>query len=189
MNLRLSTTAAFVCEQGGAVLFVSLVFLLILSFLAIATVNFSLTEIKMAGAVRNMQLAQLAAESAMNEAEEKIARTASVYGASQVCSHISCAVRGMASPFDAASFMHSPPAMAAMTRFRVDLSKLQSGDKSGRLAASPTYVIEDLGTQKQTPMVPASRNFWITARGVGETANFVKIIENVYSIPTHDASH
>lgn len=176
-------------SQRGAVLFVALVILLILSLLAIVTVNTSLMETKMAGGMRNMQLAQFAADSALNEAKVEISKAATAYGVAQVCAHLACAVRLANAPADAADFMQTAQARAAMIVFRIDFNALKGVDESAHLAASPAYVIEDLGNSQRVPgssattAAPRNHSFRITARGVGGTNNFVQVMESVYAIP------
>ena len=90
--------------QRGAVLFVSLVILLVLSLLAMMTANSSIMENKMVGSARNMQLARMAADSALGDAKTKISQVAAAYGAAQVCVHLTCIVRDAAAPVEPLSF-------------------------------------------------------------------------------------
>lgn len=175
-------------RQRGAVLFVSLIILLVLSLFAITTANTALMEQKMAGATRNMQLARLAADSALNDAKVRIAQLAASYGALSVCAHLRCFVRTSDSPYDAAALMQTEQAKAAMNSFRLDLTTLEGADESARLAASPGYVIEDLGvpagSTNPLPSAEAGSNrlFRITALGFGGRRDYEHAIESVYTV-------
>ena len=181
-------------RQRGAVLFVCLVILLILTPLAIVTVNSSLAEAKMVSGMRNMQLASFAANSALSEAKSRISRTAKIYGADKVCQHIVCAIRTPESSNNAADFMKSEAAKIAMCRYRLDMASLNGADESAKLAESPTYVIEDIGSTKPDPDLPgtepepASHDFRITVRAVGATDTFSKVLETVYSVSTQSGA-
>lgn len=175
-------------RQRGAVLFVSLIILLVLSLFAITTANTAIVEQKMAGATRNMQLARLAADSALNEAKVSISQTAAAYGAAAVCTHLRCFVRTPGLPYDAAELMRTEQAKTAMNSFRLDLTMLEGVDESARLAASPGYVIEDLGapggSTNPLPSVDAgsSRLFRITALGFGGRRDYERAIESIYPV-------
>ncbi len=128
----------------------------------------------MASDARSMQLAEFAADSALNEARARISDVSAAHGAAHACSYLRCVIRSPTAPAEAAQFMDTPEAISATTPFRVDLAKLSGGDESARLAESPSYVIEDLG--KSTPFPKgdsapgeAPHAFHIIARGVGST--------------------
>jgi Tfp pilus assembly protein PilX len=167
--------------QRGVALFVSMILLLVLSLFAMVAANTSIMQSKMAGASRNAQLAQLAADSAISDAKARIARAAASRGASQVCVQVRCLVRDASMPAAAADLMQTPAARAAATPFRVDLGQLQDADESARLAESPASVIEDLGPVPALSgaAAPATHLFRITARGVGGNADYERVIESV----------
>lgn len=175
-------------RQRGAVLFVSLIILLALSLVAISTANTALLEQKMTSATRNMQLARLAADSALNEAKVRVSEMAGVYGAAAVCAHLRCFIRAPGAPYAAEELMQTEPAQAAMNPFRLDLTQLQGPDASARLAASPAYLIEDLGATTESAGSPpsgeadSSRRFRITAIGYGGRRDYQRVIESVYSV-------
>ncbi|MFT3789859.1 MAG: PilX N-terminal domain-containing pilus assembly protein [Rudaea sp.] len=165
-------------RQRGTVLFVSTIILLVLSLLAVAMAKTAVVESRMVGAARNAQLAQLAADSAMNEARANIARLAAQDGAQGVCASLRCTVRDAAAPVDPAAFMRTPAALAAANPFRLDLTKLAGAEATAQLAASPVYVVEDLGVAAS---MPDRRLFRITAKGVGATEDFSRVVESVYA--------
>lgn len=170
--------------QRGAVLFVSTIVLLALSLLAVVMAKSAVLESRMTSAVRSAQLAQLAADSAMNEARAKIARIAARDGAKAVCASLRCAVRSAAAPSDPAAYMRSQDAVAATIPFRVDLARLEKSDVTAQLASSPVYVVEDLGDEP-SPLdssLPGRRLFRITAKGVGSSEEFTRTVEGIYAV-------
>ncbi len=175
-------------RQNGSVLFVSLIILLILSSLAISTANTAIVENKMAGATRSLQMARSAADSATSEAKVRIAEAASANGAANVCAQLRCLVRTPDSPFDPAELMQTEAARSVATTFRIDFTQLAGEDESSRLAASPTYIIEDIGDVPAIPALPpgpgaaSPRSFRITSRGVGSTADIEQVSETVFAV-------
>jgi type IV pilus assembly protein PilX len=170
--------------QHGTVLFVSTIVLLVLSLFAVVMAKTAILENRMAGAVRGAQLAQLAADSAMSDAQATIARIASRDGAKAVCMSLRCAIRDGGAPVDPAMYMKTSAAQAAATAFRIDLTKLEKPDATAQLASSPIYVVEDLGTAPSLhdSTSPARHLFRITAKGVGNSEDFTRVVESVYAV-------
>ncbi|MBS0582488.1 MAG: pilus assembly protein [Proteobacteria bacterium] len=179
-----ATGPASVRAQRGAVLFVSTIILLVLSLLAVAMAKSAMFEQRMVGAARSAQLAQLAADSAMNEARAKIARIAAQAGPNAVCAALRCALRDAGAPVDPAAYMRTPAAQAAANPFRVDLARLGEADATAQLAASPVYVVEDLGDVPTDAgsASPPRRLFRITARGFGASEDFSRVVESVQAV-------
>lgn len=175
--------------QRGAVLFVSTIVLLALSLLAIVMAKTAVLENRMARAVRGEQLAQLAADSAMNEARAKIARIAARDGARAVCASLRCVVRDALAPADPEAYMRTSEARAAAMPFRVDLASSERVGAYAQLAASPIYVVEDLGVVHSLGDSPAPdrRLFRITAEGVGTSKDFARAVESIYAVAEESA--
>ncbi|MBN8886699.1 MAG: pilus assembly protein [Rudaea sp.] len=174
------------CErrQRGAVLFVSTIILLVLSLLAVAMAKNAVIENKMVASAHNAQLAQLAADSAMSGARARIEQIAARNGAKVVCASLRCITRDAAAPTDPATYMRTPSALAAANPFRIDLAKLGNADATAQLAASPVYVVEDLGAAPSASGSSGAerRLFRITAKGIGATEDFVRVVESVYAV-------
>jgi type IV pilus assembly protein PilX len=170
-------------RERGVVMYVCLIMLMVLSLIAISSANNSIVEERMVGNMRNDQLARLAAESALNEARQRVLASSAEFGADQVCAHLACFVRPAGlSPAD---LMRTAAAQAAATTFRVDMKNLQLEDGNARLAASPVYLIEDAGVAppgKATPPTPNPHQFRITARGFGGDLQYDQTIEKTISI-------
>ena len=72
-------------RQGGAVLLVALIFLILLTLLAIGASSGSLLQQRMVAATRSAQLASLSADTALRGAEWRIWNTSSVIGGALQC--------------------------------------------------------------------------------------------------------
>jgi type IV pilus assembly protein PilX len=156
-------------RQTGAVLVISLLFLLVMTLAAISGMQGSSLEEKMTGNMRDRSLAFHAAESALRQAETL-----------------------MGSPvnpdFDGTNGLYAvTPANPAF--WQQDESwwensanvRMYSGSLAG-LAALPVYIIEQLPAM--TPLdpsaVPETDSFRITARGLGGSEFAVVMLQSVY---------
>lgn len=150
-------------RQHGVVLIVALVFLLLLTILAISVSGRSLLQERMAGGLHNAQLAEISAETALRGAEWSLWSNASQVGA-----HLDCPANSISSegcitynlgtaPYavtgSVTQFRTSPgwlsPAIGlsyqgASGSFNYTASTLGAGNT---LAQNPTYLIEDLGVE------------------------------------------
>ena len=168
-------------RQRGTALFVGLIVLLLLSLLAVITANSSIMEGKMASSERSALLAQLAADSALNQAKTVLTKAVAVYGVAEACRHLDCAERGDRQFASPQSFIESDIARRAYTVFQADPTLFPKTEQATRWATDPVYVIEDLGDAMADGM-RTRRLFRITARGVGPTAEFVRVAEDTISI-------
>jgi len=151
-------------NQRGAVLIVALIFLLLLTMLAISASGRSLLQERMAGGLRNAQLAQMSAETALRGAEWKLwMSTTNLTGTPLLCG--SGVLAGNCYKYD--------PANTALygnngivTQFRhgqgwitngaatytgpsgsVNYTTLSGTSQTAQLANNPVYIIEDLGVE------------------------------------------
>lgn len=168
-------------HQDGTVLFLAMIVLLLLSLGAILAGSVSVMQNKMASAARNAQLAQLAAESALNEARQRVLSTAATEGADRVCALNPCIARTANTPTNIEALFQSAAAKSAQVPFRFDMTRLSGADASAKLAAMPVYLIEDLGSSSAS--AARTRYFRIAARGVGGTDANVQIVESVVPVP------
>lgn len=201
---RLVPTPGNARGQRGVVMILALVFLLLLTMLAISAIGNSLLQERMAGGLRNAQQAEMSAETALRGAEWKLWTVGST-GA-----HLHC---GTEVPSDCYTFDPDHPIndvvkfrtkmgwfSAGATTYRgavgtVDYTKLTSG----KLARNPLYIIEDLGVELppgttgnlRESGVTGARNsgytstsahvYRITARGSGGNENSVRILESTFA--------
>jgi type IV pilus assembly protein PilX len=152
-------------HQNGAVLFVALVFLILVTLLALTATSTSILQEKMTGGMRNRQLGLMGAESALRGGEAYFS-TATFNGinplpacgaasqmtlcAANATSSCNCAQRPvngrLVAPIQefrtkrgwAATPVGAPEYVRSLTGFTGD-------EETASLASEPVYVIEDLG--------------------------------------------
>jgi type IV pilus assembly protein PilX len=159
-------------RQRGVSLFVSLIFMVLLTIVVVTAMRVTGLEERMAGNMRDRDLAFQAAEAAMREAE-KVLQAASL------------------PTFDNSGCYYPYKGTSVVLR---NTSGIWSGSAScvvttvGGVAASPRYIIEEL------PPIPASASggtasfgalpdvgvYRVTARSVGGTSNAVVMLEGTY---------
>jgi len=149
--------------QRGAVLIVALVFMVLLTILAIGASGRSLLQERMAGGLRNAQLAQMSAETALRGAEWRLWTSTSNVGG-----HLNCLNGSISSDDGCAIYNPSNPPYGAsgdVTKFRdsqgwvsgighqfkgptgsLDYTAASMG--KAQLSANPVYIIEDMGPEQ-----------------------------------------
>jgi type IV pilus assembly protein PilX len=194
---------ASVHAQRGAVMIIALVFLLLLTILAVSASGNSLLQERMAGGLRNAQQAQMSAETALRAAEWKLWSSSTSATAHLYCGTV---VPGACYVFDAAH------PIAAVVKFRTQAGWVDDGATTypgsgsipdyttlanGRLAKNPVYLIEDMGPEMPPGVVGGlhesgatgagraiseTRHIYrITARGSGGNVNTVRVVESTFS--------
>ncbi|MFC4528360.1 hypothetical protein ISN76_15140 [Dyella halodurans] len=162
--------------QRGAVLIVALIFMLLLTILAIGASGRSLLQERMAGSLRNAQQAQMSAETALRGAEWKLWTSTSNVGG-----HLDC-LNGVISSDDGCVVYNpsNPPygTGGSVTTFRTSqgwiptightymgpggsIDYTASSLLTAQLSNNPMYIIEDMG-----PELPPGGG---TARESGDT--------------------
>jgi len=145
--------------QRGAVLIVALIFLLLLTMLALSATGRSLLQVHMAGSLRNAQLAEMSANNAVRGGEWRLWTSTSKVGG-----HIDCQNGQLSSDDACAIYSPGNPPYAAggdVTKFLTSAGWLDSigkeysgplsggytsdGLKTAQLAKDPRYIIEDMG--------------------------------------------
>lgn len=148
-------------RQRGVVLVVSLIFLVLLTILAISASTRSLLQERMAGGLRNSQLAETAAENALRGAEWKLWTVGSQGGISCGSTVITdCYVYSPGSPITTVDKFRTSAGWVtdgsaeykgfdgSLDYTKLDGSKLSSDEKLiAALAHNPRYLIEDLGEE------------------------------------------
>lgn len=199
--------------DAGFALLMALMFLLLLSMLAIAASRHALLEERMAGSLRSAQQARMSADTSLRGVEYKLWSLASQPGA-----HLHCEER--APSRDDGCVVYRPDAAAyayggAVTRFLtspywltdVGIAYLGPGghgytsharDPSAALANNPVYIIEDLGSLRppgvgglhesgNTGLNQDARTdvhiYRVTARATGGNANTLSIVQSTFNAP------
>ena len=152
----------------GAVLLVALIFLILMSLLAIGASSGSLLQQKMVGATRSSQLALMSGDAALRGAEWNVWSTATAVGKNLLCDAGSINAGSGCVKFDATSPLYATGGAVATFRKGDNSWLALSGPKtytgpggagytaaanvaatgSPNVAANPQYIIEDLGLEK-----------------------------------------
>jgi type IV pilus assembly protein PilX len=197
-------------SQRGAVLFIALTFLLILSLLAVAASSTSLLQERMTGGMRDAQLGLMGAESTLRGSEFELwnlSETAkySAGGLPKYCGFDglvdSCYSRtygktnSKVQRFRATTGATTSPALGGSKTYAAKLDGLTGTEETASLAAKPSYLMEDIGAASAggtgqmegaiNPKGGASdpedlRLYRITARSNGGSTNVVRVTESTY---------
>ena len=148
--------------QRGVVLVVALIFLLLLTILALAASGRSLLQERMAGGLRNAQQAQMSAETALRGAEWRLWSSAAKVGG-----RVNCPVGSVSSDDGCTSYNPANPPYGAngtATKFLTSAGWVTGigysykgpgsahdytdrSNKTATLAQNPVYMIEDMGRE------------------------------------------
>lgn len=190
----------------GAVLIVSLIFLLLLTILALSSARTSLLQEKMVGATRNAQLAMFGAETALRAAESQL-WFAKPAGSPRFVNCTDSA--GSCFKFDGEDTASTAFAFRTSTKWAGGLwdgsngetvysaSDLTAATASAALARNPVYIIQDLGLERPpgvgnlretgAPSGPDSVTgfenhvYRITVRSVGGNNNVERVLESTFA--------
>jgi type IV pilus assembly protein PilX len=176
-----------VASQSGAVLIISLIMLLLLTLIGTTGMQSTSLEEKMAGNMRDKNLAFQAAESALSAAEATLFPVPPVFdnpgtgGFYSAASTIPTPAAIMTDGFWANGLAGAPPTVATST-----VNALGNG------IVSPVYIIQELASAcypSSTPdgICPAGEAtltpYRITVRATGGSTNTVVILQSIYSRP------
>ena len=196
----LRTNTPTLGKQGGAILFVGLILMVVLTLLAFTALRTATMQERMAGNVRDRGIAFQAAESALRAAEKYLSLSSTPPSAT--LSGTTCATKGIYKlnagvPYFAASgnsftsgvrwdgssidFWNEYPwenANCSFTGSADHVTFVATADlgKAGKPIKLPRYVIEEM---------PADGNlltsYRVTAKGWGSSANTVVIVQATYT--------
>lgn len=168
-------------RQTGVVLVVSLVMLLLLTLIGVTGARVTGLDEKMAGNMRDRNLAFQAAESALKAGETATATTT-----------ISACPAASANPVgfyqsrdaDCDGSVETTPIWNSINWS--SQSVLYSGALAD-ISTNPRYIVEDMGLSCISPTTPCPaadqrRNFRITARASGGTADSVVMLQSIYQV-------
>lgn len=186
-------------HQQGVVLVVALIFLLLITILAIAASGTSLMQLRLAGGLRSSQMADFGAESALRGAEWRL------WTASNL-DPMACTTSGpICYKYDPVTlntnveaFRNSPGWTATgATVYSPSTLTTESTDKTFKLTKDPVYIIEDLGVElpagagsqhESGQSSPGTGNtsvdshiYRITARSTGANDNTVRVMETTFA--------
>ena len=168
-------------RQRGVALIISLIFLLLLTLIAVSAMQGTILQERMAGNTRNQMLAFQAAEAALSAGETQLAASGLPSGAGYYMNPAALPSATYTSSQDwVNTFSWSSTTAATYT-----------GSLNG-VAAPPQFVVERLTSTPPSCKAPCSNNtqattgsgyYRITARGVGGTTNAVAVLQEVYARP------
>lgn len=194
--------------QRGAVLFVALIFLLLLTLLGIAASSTSILQEKMTGSMRNRQLGLMGAESALRGGESTIWNLAYQSNgtlAMPPCigdsTGVLCVHKILGGKLDSKvqAFRTSKTAIAASgdgaMAYSGAVTGLTGDNETASINSQPRFMIEDLGPdvppgsgrrsgaiQQEKPGQPGSHEWYrITARSEGGNNTVLRVTESVFS--------
>lgn len=191
-------------NQHGAVLFVALVFLILITLLALTATGTSILQEKMTGGMRNNQLAFMGGESGLRGEEFRLWDISFKAAAGQPMppclstATSGCVYRprtdGTLRP-EVQKFRTSPGWVAklgGMPSYVHVLTGLTGDVKTASLAAQPVILVEDLGMdvppgsgQQAGAIDPESQGAYhfyrVTARSQGGSAATQRVVESVFS--------
>jgi len=148
-------------NQRGVVLIIALIFLLLLTILAISSSGRSLLQERMAGGLRNAQQAELSAETGLRGAEWMLWKsTSNITSAPLMCG--TGILAGSCYKYDPVGALYAADGM--VTKFRTSPVWITTGAQvykgpadgkdytatgmgTAQLAKNPVYIIEDLGVE------------------------------------------
>ncbi len=161
-------------NQSGAVLIISLIMLLLLTLIATTGMQTSSLEEKMAGNIRDKNLAFQAAESALKAAESSL---------STLPSFSAAGTNGFYSSTSTIPTATAVLADAFWTTNSVATSTV-TGTALGNSIVTPVYIIQDTGMVADCPGAGTGtlgcKYYRITARATGGSTNAVVILQSIY---------
>lgn len=185
-------------RERGAVLVVALIFLLLLTIVAITSSSRSLIQERLAGALRNAQQADWSAENALRGVEWRIFNG----DAGLACYNSSnpATVSAKVNTFRRASTWVTDGATeykGAGVSLDYKATTTDTSMATATLAANPWYIVELLGTDKAPPSTLSTASevgsggsttaryylYRITARAVGGSPNTIRVVESTFVTP------
>ena len=195
---------AFARRERGAVLFVALVFLILVTLLALTATSTSILQEKMTGGMRNRQLGLMGAESGLRGGEAFFSNAifnggnplppcgAAVNEAARNCAR---RPQGGLLAADVQNFRSAKGVIAApggSPTYDHTLTALPGDAETASLYSQPMLMIEDLGAnvpagagQQKGIIDPEQQNsawfYRVTARSQGGSGAVLRVVESVYS--------
>lgn len=197
--------------QRGVVLVIALIFLLLLTILAIGASNRSLLQARMAGGLLNAQRAHMSAQTALRGAEWRLWSSTANPGSLLGCGTSVFPACYIYDPFNTNANVvnfRTKPGWISPTGTEYDKYLGLGGSidftatADGKLAENPLYIVEDMGpvrpstsgTQAESGSTGEGAGgvgqvnlemYRITARATGGSPNTVVILQSTFDAQTH----
>lgn len=178
-------------QQSGVVLVVGLIILLILTLIGISGMQTSSMEEKMAGNVRDHNLAFHAAESGLSAGEHYLRVTVPLPAFNCINGLYPANGTGCVKPNVLSSPVLMPPIWENIDWSTKSIKYNTDGDTTtidlSSLSADPRYVIEDIGMVCTTALSPCpsgnqKKIYRITSRAVGSSTDTVVILQSTFEL-------
>ena len=170
--------------QSGAVLIISLIMLLLLTLIGTTSMQTTSLEEKMAGNMRDRNLAFQAAESALNAGESE-ATTAAKAALPITCPGAN--PPGYYLPFDANcdGTKETTPIWDYAAIWSDNNKSVKLTINLAHLSENPRYIIEYMGITCTTNVTPCpslnqKKTYRVTSRAVGGSANTVVMLQSIF---------
>jgi type IV pilus assembly protein PilX len=179
-------------RQQGAVLVISLIMLLVMTLIGITGMQTTVLEEKMAGNMRDQNLAFQAAESALRNGEMDTGANYSL-----TSSFLSTCANGLCLPSATAVPVWADPTTTNPVNWSSSTNTIAYASQTvgvavtniGGIAAQPEYIVELLPEPPKAPGQSLAKGkgsaipietFRITARGVGGTTTASAMVQSIY---------
>lgn len=194
--------------QRGMVLVLALIFLMLLTIIAVAASGRSLLQQRMAGGLLNAQRAEMSAQTALRGAEWKLWSSAANVGSTLGCGTSlfkGCSIYNPLTPDpDAKNFRTLPGWVTTGSAEYLGLNNTLdfTATANGELAENPHYIVEDMGPVRPPGSGPQHESgetgpggagpgkggqpemYRITARATGGNKNTVSVLQSTFDAQT-----
>ncbi|MEH6625108.1 MAG: PilX N-terminal domain-containing pilus assembly protein [Motiliproteus sp.] len=165
-------------QQRGATLIVCMIILVVITFMGVGSIQDTTMEEKMAGNMKNRNMAFQAAESGLRDAEGYLSSTVVLPAFNGTTSGLIAQISGN----DPSPYKWSDSDWTASS----GVYPKTGGDSIPLVSSQPRLVIEKLESVEATPDLEAGQPadtteyFKITVKAVGGTSSSVVIVESIY---------
>lgn len=176
-------------QQRGTALVIAMLFLVILGMLGITTMTATTLEERMAGNVRDRDIAMQAAEAVLRDAERDLTNTNAAFRVVKANSFLASCAGGLC--LQPGGPLPTPFTDVPLGNLTDVTKSAFYGQFTGEIpiqgpVQQPRYMIELLGVEPaQLPAPPVGstvKNFRVTARGVGKNPNTVVLLQTVFQM-------
>lgn len=185
--------------QRGVVLVLALIFLLLITILAVSSSGTSLLQQRLVGGLRSSQVADMGAESALRGAEWALWTASNTSPFACTSNGPSCYIYDPTQINATVQTFRNSKGWVSTggTTYEAGVLTAQSDDKTFQLTKDPVYMIEDLGVElpsgggsqhESGQTAPGTGNtstdshiYRITARATGANDNTVRVIETTFA--------
>lgn len=185
--------------QRGVVLVLALIFLLLMTILAVSASGTSLIQLRLVGGLRSSQIADFGAESALRGAEWHLWTASNGTPMTCTSSGPDCYMYDATTPNTTVETFRNADGWidTGSTTYAAGTLTTASADKTFQLTKDPVYMIEDLGVElpsgfgsqhESGQTAPGTGNtstdshiYRVTARSTGANDNTIRVLETTFA--------